>query len=119
MEWGTHRILATKEAIYGIFRIATSANPQRGVNLHFFDDAGLTGTSHIKSDAEIKNIVSRVGLTKGEPVPCPLHEKILRPLAEVIDKGELKSPTIVAIITSGGVGRIRNLDPSAFLNWED
>lgn len=103
MEWRPDRVSATKEAVHGIFRIATIVNPSRGVDLHFFDDVGLIRTSHIESHAEIKDIVSRVGFTKGEPVPCPLHEKILRPLAETIDKGELQNPTIVAIITSGGV----------------
>lgn len=103
VEWGPDRVSATKEAVQGIFRIATIVNPQRGVDLHFFDDVGLIRTSHIGSHAEIEEIVSRVGFTKGKPVPCPLHEKILRPLAETIDKGELYNPTIVAIITSGGV----------------
>lgn len=110
VEWGADRISATKEAVQGIFRIATRVNPQKGVNLHFFDDAGLTRTSQIRSDAEIKEVVSRVGSTKGQPVPCPLHEKILRPLAETIEKGELQHPTIVAIITSGGVSLLFDSD---------
>ncbi|MCJ1470603.1 hypothetical protein MMC07_009249, partial [Pseudocyphellaria aurata] len=101
VEWGIDQTLATKEAIQGIFRIANIANPQRGVNLQFFNDAGLTGTSHIGSAAEIKDAISRVGSTKGQQVPCPLHEKVLQPLTETIEKGELQHPTIVAIITSG------------------
>lgn len=101
-EWSTDRISATKETVQGIFRIATTVNPQRGINLHFFDDAGLAKTPHIRADDEIKDVVSRVGFTKGAPVPCPLHEKILLPLAETINKGELHNPTIVVIIISGG-----------------
>ena len=106
VEWSAKRISATKEVVQGIFRIATIVNHQRRVDLHFFDDSRLSGTSDIGSDADIKDIVSRVGSTKGEAVPCPLHEKVLRPLAETIDKGELQNPTIVAIITGGGVSRL-------------
>lgn len=113
MEWGANRISATKEAIQEIFRIATSVNAQRGVNLHFFDDEGSTRTSHIGSDFEIKDVISRVGLTKGEPVPCPLHEKVLATLVELFDKEEVQNPTIVAIITNGGVSRLYDLDSLA------
>lgn len=112
MEWGADRIAATKETIQGIFRIATSVNPQKGVNLHFFDDEGLTRTSLIGSDVDIKDVISRIGLTKGEPVLYPLHEKVLGPLVEVFEKEELQNPTIVAIITNG-VSRLYDLDSLA------
>ena len=104
-EWSTDRVLATHKTIQEIFRIATSKNPQRGVELHFFNDPDSSGTVYFGSESELKDILESVGSRQGGVVGCPLQEKILKPLEEGIDKGSLRNPTVVVIITGGGVSR--------------
>lgn len=105
VEWSTDRVLATQEAIRGIFKIASIKNPQIEIELHFSDDPESTSTNCFESENKVDGILERVGLINGGAVPSPLQEKILKPLAERIDKGGLQNPTVVVMITGGGVSQ--------------
>ena len=103
-----NRIPAMKDAVLRFFNIATAVNPEQGIHLRFFDSPQISQTDGDKltSEAIVTQTLDQCCFDTGWGVPQPLQQKILLPLLEKAKKDELTAPTVVIIITDGGVCEI-------------
>jgi len=109
-----NRVAGLKDAVLRFHKIATAVNTEGGLSLRCFDNSNLTGLDNITSEETLTQKLNEIQFNTGYGVPTPLMEKILKPLAHKAQNRQLESPTIVVVITDGGVS-ILNLHAFPFI----